>query len=542
MKYMNYFLLLLLVCSSCSSQTSEQTRELVYHKNSKDWYARFKGATKALKRIKHNKMQEALDHANAQGVDAEACFVKALAYAKMGREDSAMSYVYKSIELGLTYNRYQGPRDMLAPLYKLDKFQEFVHKHGELLVHGPMTGYVTSQSAKFWLRTDVAASVQIVLSTTQNFKDKVYTNIVTTNEKKECVAKLDVVNLLPQTTYYYKINLDGKELEKTYQFKTQPEEGKPAEVTVAFGGGAAYIPWHNYMWDTLNSHDLNAMLMLGDNVYIDYPKDGDIQKYCYYRRQARPNYRDFASSTSMLAIWDDHDFGNNDAFGGATIDFFPWKRPVLDVFRNQFANPYYGGGDAHPGVWFDFQLADIDFMMLDCRFYREPSYASGNEKEPQMLGPAQMEWLKEKLLASKGTFKVIVSSVPWAYGAKATMGGRYDTWRGYQKERQEIFDFLAEHKIEGVILLSADRHRSDLWKIERENGYPLYELESSKLVNTHTHDRMDDSECILSYNKKCSFGKIIFKTNVEKPYLTYEIWNIDNEKMETYQINLDELK
>jgi len=122
------------------------------------------------------------------------------------------------------------------------------------------------------------------------------------------------------------------------------------------------------------------------------------------------------------------------------------------------------------------------------------------------------------------------------------MAGRFDTWRGYKKERDEIFDFLDENEIEGVILLSADRHRSDMWKIERENGYPLYELESSKLVNTHTHQCMDDPERVLCYNEKCSFGKVIFDTKAADPFLRYEIWSIDNEKIEEYTIMLSELQ
>ena len=180
--------------------------------------------------------------------------------------------------------------------------------------------------------------------------------------------------------------------------------------------------------------------------------------------------------------------------------------------------------------------------MLDCRYYREPSSAEGNIEDPQMLGEVQLNWLKEKLLASKGTFKVIASSVPWAYGAKGGMEGRFDTWRGYKKERKEIFDFLAENKIEGVILLSADRHRSDLWKIKRDNAYSLYEMESSRLVNSHTHNCMDDPERILCYNDKCSFGKVIFSTSSAEPYVTYEIWSIDNEKIEEFTIKLKELK
>ncbi|WP_430932156.1 alkaline phosphatase D family protein [Saccharicrinis sp. 156] len=542
MKDIALLVLVAFLFTFCQADRPENKPELRYTDNAKSWYNRKTGVTKYLIEIANGNPKAAIEHANKQGIDAEACFVKALAFARMGNADSAMANVHKSLNWGLSIDRYQGPHEMLVSLNKLPQFKKFIKKNGTTIVHGPMIGHTTSSTAKIWLRTSHTSKAQIVLSENRSFDNEILTAEVQTSGDSEYTAKLDAKGLMAKTTYFYKVKIDGKIQDKVYEFTTQAVEGQPGETTVAFGGGAAYIPWHSYMWNTLKSHNLNAMLLLGDNVYIDYPENAEIQRYCYFRRQSKPEFRDFSSGTPILSIWDDHDFGDNDEFGGKEIDSPKWKRPVFEVFRNQFANPYYGGGDKNPGIWYDFQMADIDFFMLDCRYYREPSSADGNIKDPQMLGPVQLKWLKEKLLASKGTFKVIVSSVPWAYGAKAGMAGRFDTWRGYKKERKEIFDFLAENKIEGVVLLSADRHRSDLWKIERENGYPLYEMESSKLINTHTHDCMDDPERILCYREKCSFGKLIFNTTSSDPTLRYEIWSIDNEKVEAYTIKLSELK
>ena len=82
----------------------------------------------------------------------------------------------------------------------------------------------------------------------------------------------------------------------------------------------------------------------------------------------------------------------------------------------------------------------------------------------------------------------------------------------FREERAEIFDFLAENRIEGVILISADRHRSDAWRIERPNGYPLYEFESSRLTNEAVHKLMPGA--LFGYNEKQSFGLLAFDTSV----------------------------
>jgi len=204
---------------------------------------------------------------------------------------------------------------------------------------------------------------------------------------------------------------------------------------------------------------------------------------------------------------------------------------VWRVFRENWVNPSYGGGEAQPGCWFAFSIGQVDFFMLDCRYYR-----TQDSRPPTMLGPVQKAWLKEALGASKGTFRVIASSVPWAEGAKP---GSKDPWQGYLEERNELFAFLAERKIGGVVLLSADRHRSDLWKIERPAGYPLYDFSSSRLTNIHTHGLMKGS--LLGYNEKCSFGLLSFDTTKADPEVIYTIVTIDGEAVHTFGLKRSQL-
>jgi alkaline phosphatase D len=106
-------------------------------------------------------------------------------------------------------------------------------------------------------------------------------------------------------------------------------------------------------------------------------------------------------------------------------------------------------------------------------------------------------------------------------------------------ERNEIFDFLKDNKIEGVILLSADRHRSDAWRIERKDAYPLYEFESSRLTNAHVHKLMP--KALFGYNEKQSFGLLNFDTKNTDPTVTYKIVNIDNEIIRSFTLKRSQL-
>ena len=349
-------------------------------------------------------------------------------------------------------------------------------------------------------------------------------------------AVIELTGLTPDTEYRYAVRGEGitdfapgKPLPS---FRTYPAPGSKAKFTVVFGGGAGYTPWHEHMWTTIAKRSPLAMLMLGDNVYIDCPTVPATQQNCYNRRYSRPEFRHLVARTGFYAIWDDHEFGTNDCIPGAEIDTPAWKRPVWRLFKRNWVNPYYGGGEAQPGCWFHFAIADVDFILLDGRYYR----ANPGKPNATMLGPVQKKWLFDRLKVSKGTFKVLCSPVPWAVGTK---GSSKDTWDGFPGERKEILDFLTANRIEGVFLLSADRHRSDIWKLDRKGAYPLYEFESSRLTNVHTHGAVKGN--LFSYNAKCSYGQLVFDTTKADPTVTYNIINIDDELINSFTLKRSQM-
>jgi len=470
--------------------------------------------------------------------DLESCYVLAIAHARGNRIDKAMEYVRKSVELGLPIGRFlAGPRNLLKPLTESKAFRDFAAKHPVELIHGPMLGSVTDARARFWVRTVHQVPVQVLVSTSGKLAETTRSPTVKTSAEKDFTAVCEVTGLKPNTRYSYQLVIDGKpvKIDPAPSFRTFPKPGGKSRFQVVFGGGAGYTPKHERMWNTLTARKPLAFLTLGDNVYIDTPEVPETQRYCYYRRQSRPEYRRFVASTPTFSIWDDHDFGTNDCKGSPGIDDIPWKMPVWRVFRENWVNPSYGGGEACPGVWYDFSIGDVDFIMLDCRFYRVLGQ-DGAAKPGTMLGPAQKKWFLNRLAASKATFKVLASSVPWSKGTK---GGSRDTWDGFPEEREEILSFLEKNRIEGVFLISADRHRSDAYKTQRPKCYPLYEASSSKLTNIHTHGLIKHS--LFGYNSKCSFALLTFDTTKADPELTYEVVNIDNEVIHTLPLKRSQL-
>jgi alkaline phosphatase D len=479
--------------------------------------------------------------------DPETYFCLALAYACKKDINKAMLYVTGAVDRRLPLQRFiAGPRDMLKPLVESKEFKDYLKQFPPIqlqLVHGPMLGCVTGTSAKIWLRTADEISVQVLAHQASEPNNIIKSAPSQTKKENDFTAILTLEGLKPDTDYQYTLMLSGVGLSTKWPFRTASLKGEKCKFKIAFGGGAGYTPQHERMWNIVASHKPNALLLLGDNVYIDHPEQTEVQQYCYYRRKSRPEYQSLVGSTAVYAIYDDHDFGDNDCIGGPDIEKPEWKRRVWRTFKENWINPYYGGGETQPGCWFDFSIGDVDFFMLDGRYYR----TDPQKPNPSMLGPVQKKWLFEKLAASKATFKVIASPVPFSIGTKPVaqvtrrgmVPGELDTWGGFIKERQEILEFLEKNKIDGVIMLAADRHRSDVRIIERDDNYPIYEFESSKLTNVHTHDLVPSA--LFGYNEKCSFGLFEFDTTAAEPQIKYEIINIDNETLYTISIKKSQL-
>lgn len=461
---------------------------------------------------------------------AEIHVVRALAASLKDDGKKALEEAKLAIENGAQFGRFiAGPEDAFAALYGAEGFREWAASFDLELVHGPMIGSVSDSSAKVWLRTAGGKSATV---TVQGGGASQVREAETVSETDH-TAELAFSGLSPETDYEVSVRIEERVV-GTGSFRTTGGRDQGAKLTLALGGGAGFTPKYERMWATIERHQPDAFFLLGDNVYIDDPTHPLTNDFIYYRRQSQPEWRSLVSKTAIYAIYDDHDFGLNDCVPGPFIDKPAWKRPVWETFRNNWANPGYGGGDEQPGCWFDTYIGDVHFIVLDGRYYRNLSGGT-------MLGPVQKKWLFETLENSEGTFKVLASSVPWSPGVKP---GSKDTWDGFAAEREEIFSFVEKGKIEGVVLISADRHRVDIRKTPRPEGYDLYEFMSSRLTNVHTHSLVEDargSEFVFGYNKTPAFAKLEFDTTASPPSLTCRVIDIDDVQHHEFRLDHDQL-
>ncbi|MBI3006130.1 MAG: alkaline phosphatase D family protein [Ignavibacteriales bacterium] len=357
-----------------------------------------------------------------------------------------------------------------------------------LLQSGPMAGYGQMTEVMLWVQTTKSTTVQFRYWPIGAAKKKVVSEKISSTAEKAFTAHVLIRNLSPGTKYEYELLLGGKLEKRAYplRFQTQPLwqwRTDPPEFSVAVAScfyvnetewdrpGKPYGQHHEIL-SKLVEKSPDIMLWLGDNVYyreVDWHSVEGL-RHRYTHTRSFPELQPLLGSVHHYAIWDDHDYGPNDADRSYRL-----KEEALETFRLFWGNQTYGTRET-PGVFQRFEWADVEFFMLDDRYHRSPNRAPDNE-EKTMFGKAQLQWLIDALASSSATFKIIAGGNqmlnPFHY---------YEAFSDYTHEYRQLIDFIKQQKVRGVLFLSGDRHHTELIKLADTTFYPLYDFTSSPLT------------------------------------------------------------
>lgn len=323
------------------------------------------------------------------------------------------------------------------------------------LALAPMLGHVSSTNALLWAHASGPARLAVRLSAEANLASSRTVEGPRLEADSGFMGRVEVSGLRPGTRYFYGVLLDGKPamLPPFPSFTTAPPEGGSGRVRFAF---ASCVGYHGYDatagYADMARTNLDLLLLLGDNTYAN-TNDPLVQRRFYFDQRDSAGWRGLSPTTPIYAIWDDHDYGpdNSDAR-------MKGKEKSLKTFTEVWANPAYGEPD-NPGIYSKFTRRDVEFFLLDGRYHRDPNKAT-NLAHKTMLGAKQLAWLKRELLASTAKIKVLVSGGEWQ------VHGTDDSWKSFKAERDDIFRFIEENRIEGVLLLSGDRHYTGGYHVE----------------------------------------------------------------------------
>ena len=226
------------------------------------------------------------------------------------------------------------------------------------------------------------------------------------------------------------------------------------------------------IFDAIAAKKPDLMVWLGDNLYFQPPDEFDpASMAARYRRQRSQPLQTLLTATSHLAIWDDHDFGPNDADMSYVM-----KGDALALFRRYWANPSFGLPEI-PGVFGYARFGDVDLFLLDDRYYRSANLLiDGPDKT--MFGAAQLAWLRNALASSNAA-----DQAGRQRHAVLEPHQSFRGWHHFSVEQKAFADWLIAQRVDGLIFVSGDRHFTELLKVARAGAYPLYEFTSSPLTS-----------------------------------------------------------
>jgi alkaline phosphatase D len=392
------------------------------------------------------------------------------------------------------------------------------------VLQGPMLGAVTPTSIRIWVRVSNEFPVSVAVSESPQFDDTVVTPPVLARAEDDLTVTLLVSDLRPATRYYYRILVDGRRGKYTpdvpvLSFVTAPDPKTAAVFSVATGSCARFAEDPDQVvWRSVAAASPDFFIWLGDNIYGDSGQPSTLNGE-YQRQRDVITYRPVSRQIPQIAIWDDHDSGLDNGDGSSSF-----KYSALKSFRNYWANPAYGLDDT-PGVFFEYHYGGVDFFLLDGRYYRDPN-AAPDVAGKTMLGAAQKAWLKERLRASKAPFKIIATGGGWT----VSKGPGGDSWASFLTERDELFDFIRDERIDGVVLISGDSHVAELNAIPRseKGGYDLYDLVSSPLAQDASDgflERRPERRIRQVYFGSANFGLLQFDMRGKDPWLEFNVLN-----------------
>ncbi|TNE55174.1 MAG: alkaline phosphatase family protein [Bacteroidetes bacterium] len=374
------------------------------------------------------------------------------------------------------------------PIFLFLLLSVFARSQESLLQSGPMLGYIDMKEALLWAQTQDAATVDFEYWDLDNPDVRYTTDAVQTAKASGFTAKCIADRVEPGHRYAYTLRINGQPVPRPYptEFQTQPLwqwRTDPPPFSVATGS-CAYINEPEYdrpgkpygsdyhIFTAMHAQRPDLMVWLGDNTYYREPdwttRTGMFHRYTHDR--SLPELQPLLASTHQYAIWDDHDYGPNDSDG-------TWvhKETAWEVFRAFWGNPTYGlPGQKGCTTWFKYM--DVDFFLLDNRYFRTPNYCTSCDRT--LLGHTQFDWLKAALAASRAPFKII------AVGNQVlTTNNADETYAHYfRAERDSLLAHIERENIRGVIFLTGDRHFTELSTYKNAAGNWVYDLTTSSLT------------------------------------------------------------
>ena len=300
------------------------------------------------------------------------------------------------------------------------------------------------------------------------------------------------------------------------------------------------------IWDAVLDWRPDLFLFLGDNVYGDVssPMCRELQD-AYALAERIPGLATVREHVPHLATWDDHDYGGDDAGGGA-----PWQARAQALFCDYWRLPADDPRRHRAGVFgaatFGTAAMRVQVVLLDTRSFRSAwrptdqpdapgrqNYLADDDPGKTMLGAAQWAWLQARL-AEPADLRIIGSSIQVLSDAHG-----FERWGLFPAERRRLARMLSAPGVGDVLLLSGDRHFGAMYRRTDLCAQPLLEVTSSGINMVYakvTAQREPDRDRLHAPYAAENFGTI--ELDPASPAMRLAVRGMDGRVVRTVAMEL----
>ncbi|CAI86932.1 alkaline phosphatase D family protein [Pseudoalteromonas sp. HL-AS2] len=306
------------------------------------------------------------------------------------------------------------------------------------------------------------------------------------------------------------------------------------------------------IFDAINKEQSDLFIFLGDNIYGD-TNNMSVLANKYQRLGAKPGFKTLKAQTPIIAMWDDHDYGQNDAgkeyphkeeSRQIMLDF--WQEPANSPRRTRpdgiYTSYTYGEGEQTVQVimpdlrWNRDALNAVSKLEYDTKrkLNNQGPYSPSHVKGASMLGEAQWQWLEQEL-KKPAAIKLIASSLQLLPDFTG-----WESWANFPDDRKRLFTLIKKHKVNGVVIISGDTHWGEISQYKHNLDYPLIEMTSSGLtekwknVSPNTH-RIGD------FTHQVNYGDLSIDWQQADPSISLQLKDIDGKAIMQSQFKLSSI-
>ncbi len=422
----------------------------------------------------------------------------------------------------------------------------FAHSLNGKLVSGPMLASLEMREARVWVQTDQPATVRIAYTEASDRANQRWSLPVESNPSLGNTVTAVLTGIEPGKNYHYSVELNGELLAPSYEF-TSPDfyhdRTPPPDFRIAVGGAHYQIeegfePPYQILgggyeiFESIAAAEPALMLWLGNTAHLrksDWAsKSGYLKRFSHAR--STPQLGPLLASIPHYATWGEADYGA--PYAGANYSY----RQFAELSFNAFW-PRPVEVAALDGIVTRFRHADVDFFMLDTRSYRNDSPTS--DQTSQILGHQQIEWLRQELVRSTATFKVIVAGAPILNPAKSRSNLSYA-----EREHTRLLQMLRSENIAGLFFISGGKYYGELTRLVHASSYNLHDLTVGPLT-ANPRDNEDELNFFRMPGTSTfdrHFALIDFTGPEESRSITMRIMNSEGSELWTRELTASQLQ